>query len=78
MDNVYNIRLDKNLFFVLPDSVKNNSHTVINKGEMAVIIHLYYEDTINQYFDFIHKIPANIDVYISVSGERAEYIWKKI
>ena len=72
MDNVYNIRLDKNLFFVLPDSVKNNSHTVINKGEMAVIIHLYYEDTINQYFDFIHKIPANIDVYISVSGERAE------
>lgn len=72
MDNVYNIRLDRNLFFVLSDSVQNNAHTVINKGEMAVIIHLYYKDTVSQYFDFIRKVPFNIDIYISVSEEETK------
>ncbi len=72
MENVYNIRLKKNLYYVLPDSARNNVDTVINKGEVAVIIHLYYEDTVNQYFNYICNIPMNIDVYISVSEEKTK------
>lgn len=73
MDNVYNIRLEKNLFFVLPDSVRNNIHTVIKRGEMAVIIHFYYEDTVDKYFDYICRIPSDIDVFISVSEEKTKF-----
>lgn len=72
MENVYTIRLKENLYFVLPDSVKNNADTVINKGEMAVIIHLYYEDTVDEYFNYICNVPMNVDVYISVSEERTK------
>lgn len=72
MENVYNIRLKKYLYFVLPDSVRNNADTVINKGEMAVIIHLHYEDTVDKYFNYICNIPMNVDVYISVSEEKTK------
>lgn len=72
MENVYNIRLKENLYFVLPDSVRNNADTVINKGEMAVIIHLHYEDTVDKYFNYICNIPMNVDVYISVSEEKTK------
>lgn len=68
-ENVYHIRMKENLSFILPVVVRNNRHTIIKKGEMAVFVHLYYWDTVDHYFEYIRKIPNVIDIYISVSVE---------
>lgn len=65
MENVYDIRKDKKLNFILPDRVLNNENTVLKKGDAAVFIHLHYADTVEKYFGFICNIPKQIDVYIS-------------
>lgn len=40
-----------------------------NDKKIAVLVHLYYEDTVDYYFKYINDIPEDIDVYISSSKE---------
>lgn len=72
--NVYHIRMEENLNFILPVLTRNRQDTAIQKGEMAVFVHLYYRDTIDRYFEYIKKIPDVIDVYISISEEETRKI----
>lgn len=74
LKNVYHIRMEENLNFILPVLVRNNQDTVIQKGEMAVFIHLYYKDTIDRYFEYIKEIPDAIDIYISISESETRKI----
>lgn len=69
MRNVYDIKQEENLNFVLSDKYINNLRNNISKKEMAVIIHLHYEDTVCNYFKYISNIPPNIDIYITVSNK---------
>lgn len=72
--NVYHIRMEENLNFILPVLVRNHQDTVIRKGEMAVFIHLYYRDTVDRYFEYIKEIPEAIDIYINISEEKMRSI----
>lgn len=74
LKNVYHIRMEENLNFILPVLARNNQDTVIRKGEMAVFIHLYYKDTIDRYFEYIKEIPDAVDIYISISESETRKI----
>lgn len=66
MKNVYDIRYEKKLVYVLPggnDSVLEKSIGAVH-AETAVIIYLYYTDTLAEYYGYIGAIPEGIDVYI--------------
>jgi rhamnosyltransferase len=69
MKNVFDIKRDNNLNFILSDKYVNNINYTFSKGEMAIFIHLHYEETVNDYFKYIKNIPKYIDVYITVSDK---------
>jgi len=69
MRNVSDIKRDDNLNFILSDKYINNVNDTISQNEMAVFIHLHYEDTVNKYFEYIINIPKTIDVFITVSDK---------
>ena len=71
MKNIYDIRYEKNLMFILPErtaafpeKVSAGSHACT-----AVIIYLYYMDTVDTYYKYIDQIPSDIDLYIISSVE---------
>lgn len=68
MKNVYDIKYEKNLNFILPQKERlKNADLHILKQKVAVIIHLYYIDTIEDYFKYIEAIPSDIDIFFTVS-----------
>lgn len=74
MKNVYDIKRERNLNFILSDKYINNVKDTIPKKEMAVVIHLHYADTVESYFKYIVNIPEAVDIYITVSDEAAKRI----
>ncbi|WP_186802655.1 rhamnan synthesis F family protein [Lacrimispora celerecrescens] len=69
MRNVSDIKRDKNLNFILSNKYINNINDTIAQKEMAVFIHMHYEDTVKYYFKYIINIPEPIDIYITVSNK---------
>lgn len=67
LENVYNIRKEKNLYFILPESVRNENNVPFHKT--AVISYLYYSDTVESYIKYLKNIPNEIDMYI-VSSDK--------
>lgn len=72
MRNVSDIKRDENLNFVLSNKYIYNESGHILQKEMAVFIHLHYEDTVNNYFEYIVNIPQAIDIYITVSDKKTK------
>ena len=62
MQNVYDIRRKKNLYFILSEKIAVNNKLM--NYSCAVIIFLYYKETLNKYFSYIDNIESNIDIYI--------------
>lgn len=71
MKNVYDIRYEKNLIYVLPrkTDIFTEDESVRIYSQTAVIIYLYYADTLKDYYKYIDNIPSDIDVYIISSME---------
>ena len=65
MKNVYDIRNENNLFFTLPETGQLDpslSQTLF--PDTAIILYLYYEDTLDRYLHYLNHIPEGIAVYI--------------
>ncbi len=67
MKNIYDIRHEKNLIYILPEDVKKLPG--VDYTKVAVILCLFYIDTLSFYFTYIDSIPDAIDVYIISSRE---------
>lgn len=77
MKNVRDIRDEKNLYYILSDESPTGSVSCYE--DAAVIICLYYEDSMEKYSDYIDHIPEKIPVYIvSSNGELYEPILEYI
>lgn len=75
MENVYDIKIEKNLNFILPiNSVKETGIISIEGQKILIIVHLHYPDTIPDYLLFLEKIPSFINVIITVSDEKVKEI----
>ena len=71
MKNVYGIRYEKNLTFILPERAYADAKPLPGElySKTAVIIYLYYMDTLREYYQYIDNIVLNIDLYI-ISPEK--------
>lgn len=68
MKNVLDIKREKNLNCILPTNdllgeISMEQHKVL------VIIHLYYQDTVAEYVDFVKNIPEEVDIIFTVSND---------
>ncbi len=75
MQNIYDIRKDEQLLYILPTN--NNSSILLEEINAAVIIYLYYEDTLKRYISYIEGIPESIPVYIFSSKSEVLEILKR-
>ncbi len=66
MKNIYDIREDKNLFWVLS---KDGLDKIEKINNACVVIYLYYLDTIYEYFEYILELNDSIDVVIISSKQ---------
>lgn len=71
MQNIYDIRRKKILYFILSEKIPVNNK--VTNYSCAVIIFLYYKETLNKYLSYIDNIESNIDIYI-VSNNTKIYI----
>lgn len=69
MENVWNIRKKENLYFVLPEDHSKNDAIEKIFVRTAIIIYLYYEDSPENYYSYIDKIPQEIKTYIISSDQ---------
>lgn len=49
---------------ILPKDTKISDVDNKTKYATAVIMYLYYEDTLENYFAYLNNIPPEIDVYV--------------
>lgn len=75
MKNVYDIKKDEKLNFILPKDahVSELSESSL-KGRVLVVIHLYYPETVENYIPYIEAVPSYADVIITVSNHHIEQI----
>lgn len=67
MENVWNIRDKKGLFYLLPEEMPAAGN--VDCTDAAVIACIYYEDTVQRYLDYIKAVPAQMAVYLISSNE---------
>ena len=73
MKNVYDIKCEKNLNYILPMNLRlEKCQLNVEEGETVIVVHLHYIDTLNHYLKYIDCIPEYIDVIFTVSDEKAE------
>lgn len=67
MKNIYQIRQEKNLYYILPDIAEkdgNNRHC-----KVAVFANLYYIDGIDLYFEKLSALGSCIDIFVISSND---------
>lgn len=73
MDNVYDIKIHKNLNFILPSEQRLVvGDRTAEMGKVAVIIHLHYIQSIEFYLKYIENITPSIRVLITTSNDKVE------
>lgn len=81
MENVYKIRKEKELYYILSEKLSYNvKHDLLK--QTAVIVYLYYEDIAERHFLFLDNLPMYVSIYIVSSNEKifdkmAAYVHKK-
>lgn len=61
--------------YVLPYKVQTRHRE--KKREVAVIAHLYYEDLIDECFEYLMNIPDNYDIFITVQSDKTASLIKE-
>jgi rhamnosyltransferase len=64
------------LTYILPSSISNPNY--LNKKKIALLIHIFFEDLIDECYAYAQSIPEQSDVYITTNNEeKKEEILKK-
>lgn len=75
--NILDLKKALHLEYILSSEQRMNETTVLADKKIAVIAHLYYEDLVEDCFNYIEEIPSEIDVYIISSREETRSKIKK-
>lgn len=71
MENVFDIKKNQGLNFILSKTQRSGMST-INEHEVALLIHLYYVDTIEKYIQYIKNVPEKVDLFFTISSDEIE------
>ncbi len=63
-ENVYNIRKNKRLYFILPTEIVVDKDIDFSTFSVAIIVHLFYLHDVDKYKRYLADIPEDIDIYI--------------
>lgn len=75
--NIYDIKRAMHLDYIISvNELKTASEGIRN--DVAVFIHLYYEDLFEYSIDYIKKIPSYIDIYISTTEDKIDSLKHRI
>lgn len=80
MHNVYDIKYQENLNFVLPLKHRiQNSGDILEllKEKIVIVIHLHYLDTIGIYLKYMEAIPDDINIFLTFSDPKVKEIFIK-
>lgn len=78
MENVFDIKRKKNLNIVLPKDFSIGK-VDLQKYRCAVLVHLYYEDTVDKYIQYIKNIPQDINVFFTYTdGHMRDKLEQKV
>lgn len=77
MENVWNIRKNENLYYILPDDHTKNTSIENVFANTVIIVYLYYEDSAENYFKYLDVIPPEIKVYIISSNKQTLRVVRK-
>lgn len=78
MENVYDIKREKNLNYILPIKTQFEKKTSdVYEGKVVVIIHLHYLDTIESYLKYIEAIPNSVDIFFTFSNYEVKRILQR-
>lgn len=66
MKNIIDIRKEKNLYYILPRSVRTNQVSL--DGVKAIVVAcLYYEDLLEDSLAYLNHVPKYMDICICTS-----------
>lgn len=71
MKNALDIKREEQLNIILPKKFQMPGLDFA-ATRCAVLIHLYYEDTIDEYWNYIKNIPSEVDLYFTYSDEQVK------
>lgn len=75
MKNVYDIKAEKNMNYILSTSYSEHEYTYLaRKKKILIIIHLHYIDTVKDYLRFVESIPDYMDIIFTVSDKTVKKI----
>lgn len=69
MKNVYDIKKEKNLNFILP---AKDYLSVKMESNILIIIHLHYLEQFDDYLPYVFNIPELVDVIFTTSNLKIE------
>lgn len=71
MKNVYDIRYEKNLIYILTEKENPERTPLLQEiyKRAAIIVYLYYIDSLSVYYGYMDNIPSDIDIYIISSRQ---------
>lgn len=67
MKNVYDIKREKNLNFVLPKKLCLSGVSSLKRSETVIVIHLHYAEKVKEYYHYISNIPLEADIIFTTS-----------
>ena len=68
MKNIRDIRDEENLYYIIPERLESGESP--DYEQAAIVVCLYYEDSMDKYTIYIDHIPKAIHVYIVSSNEK--------
>lgn len=69
MENVYDIRAKEKLLYILPDGHSLYSPAEDVYSSVAIAVNLYYEDTVERYFEYLTKSCLKFPIFIISSKQ---------
>ena len=65
------------LNYVLPSTFSKDISEILKKRKIALVLHLYYEDLLDESYSYACSMPEESDVFITVGSEKMEQLVKE-
>ena len=72
MENVFDIKREKNLNFILPINGLMPTEKKSEHGHVLIVIHLFYDSSLAEYIKYVENIPEYMDVLFTTSNPIVE------
>lgn len=72
MENVFDIKKNKNLNFILPLNTLISKKENIGNEKVLIVMHLFYDALLPEYLKYVNSVPKNITILFTSSNPSIE------